>query len=83
MAPAWKHLSVTARAALIAAGVSLGISVGQFAGQCLSERGACSLNNPTLFIYGAVTFLGAWAVIAAAIWALNRHRQNHPGHESR
>ena len=77
----WKQLSVTAKSAFIAAAVSLGALVGQFSGQCLS-RGVCGLNNSTPFIYGAVTFFGAWVVLAVAMWALNRHRQNHPGHES-
>jgi hypothetical protein len=81
--PTWKQLSVAARSALIAAGVSLGALVGQLAGQCLSERGVCTFNNPTLLVYWAVTFFGAWAAIGAGLWALNRHRQNHPGHESR
>ena len=78
-----KQSSVAARSALIAAGVSLGTLVGQLAGACLSERGVCTLNNPTLLVYWAVTFFGAWIVLALAMWALNRHRKNHPGHESR
>jgi len=83
MALAWRQLSVTAKSAFIAAAVSLGALVGQVLGQCLSARGACTLDNSSLFIYWAITFLGAWAVIAAAMWALNRHRRNHPEHESR
>jgi hypothetical protein len=83
MAPTWKQLSVTVKSALIAGGVSLGTLVGRIGGECLSERGVCTLTNPTPFIYCAVTFFGGWLVLAAAMWALNRHRQNHPGHESR
>jgi hypothetical protein len=83
MARTWREWSVTVRSAVIAGGVALGILVGRVVGGCLSERGACTLNNPTIFVYGAATFFGVWALAALAMWGLNRHRQNHPGHETR
>jgi hypothetical protein len=67
MANDWKQLPVAARSALIAAGVSLGIVAGTIVGECLSERGVCSLNSPTLWLYGAVAFFGAWIAIATAM----------------
>jgi hypothetical protein len=78
-----KKASVMATSALTALGVSLGTLLGQYARECLSEHGVCSFNNPTLWLVWAAAFLGAWAAIGAALWALNRHRQNHPGHELR
>jgi hypothetical protein len=75
VANAWKQLPLAARSALIAAGVSLGILVGTIVGECLSERGVCSPNNPTLWLYGALAFFGAWIVLAAAMWALERDRR--------
>jgi len=83
VARTWKELSVAARSALIAGGVALGALVGRVVGGCLSERGVCGLDGPSPFVYGAVTFFGAWAVLALALWALRRHRNNHPGHETR
>ncbi len=70
-----KHLWMAGRSAVIAGGVSFGVLVGKFAGECLSERGVCSFNNPTLWLYWAVAFAGAWIVIAAATWALDWDRR--------
>jgi hypothetical protein len=83
MTQSWKDTSLMAKSALTALGVSLGTLFGQYASECLSERGVCSFNNPTLWLVWAAAFFGAWGAIAAVMWALNRHRQNHPGHESR
>lgn len=78
-----KDASLAKRSAFLALAVSLGISAGQYARECLPEHGVCTLNNPTLWIVWAVTFLAVWGVIGGAFWALERHRQNHPGHETR
>jgi hypothetical protein len=78
-----KKTSVMARSALIALGVSLGTLFGQYTRECLSERGVCSFINPIMWLVWLAAFLGAWAAIGAGLWALNRHRQNHPGHELR
>jgi hypothetical protein len=75
VANVWKQLPVAAKSALIAAGVSLGIVVGTIVGDYLSGRSVYSLNNPTLWLYGAVAFFGAWIVLATAMWALERDRR--------
>jgi predicted MFS family arabinose efflux permease len=75
MANVWKRLPVAAKSALIAASVSVGILVGTVVGECLSERGVCSFNDPTLWLYGAVAFFGGWLVLATAMWALERDRR--------
>ena len=83
MARRWNQLSIPTRSALIAAGAALGTMGGRFAGGCLSEHGACTLNNPPMLMLGAAMFAGAWTIVAAALWAVERHRQNNPGHETR
>jgi hypothetical protein len=67
--------SIAARSAFIAAGVSLGTWLGQFAGKCLA-RDDCTLDTPMLFIYWAATFLLVWLVVGAALWGLERHRRS-------
>jgi len=76
VANGWKELPIATKSALIAAGVSLGIVVGKLVGDHLSGRGVYSLSDPTLWLYGVVAFLGAWIVLATAMWALERDRRN-------
>ncbi len=72
---AWKRLPIAAKSALIAAGVSLGIVVGTIVGDYFSGRSGYSLDSPTLWLYGAVAFFGAWIALATAMWALERDRR--------
>ncbi len=83
MARHWKEVSLKVRSVVIALGVSAGLLLGQYAGRCLSGRGACTLDSPVLWGVWAVTFFAIWGASFAAMWALERHRRNHPGHETR